>query len=85
MKDIFENDYLKGAETLWKAVTEGYAKSILREAGALENQFVKGLISIGVKPTQILYATLYTDEADASKIIVNLCKRANDIEESNND
>lgn len=64
------------------AVTEGYAKSILRDAGALENEFIKGLFLIGVKPTQILYATLYTDEADASKEIVRLCEKANDIEEA---
>lgn len=85
MKDIFESDILKSAEKLYNAVAEGYAKSVLMDAGALENEFIKGLIFIGVKPTQILYATLYTDEAYASKEIVRLCERANDIEEADDD
>lgn len=85
MKGIFESDILKSAEKLWNEVTEGYAKSILRDAGALENEFIKGLLLIGVKPTQILYATLYTDGADASKALVHLCERANEKEEADND
>ena len=76
-----ESDCLKGIEKLWISVTEDYAMSIMRKAGAFENEFIRGLILIGVKPTQILYAALYTDVADTSKIIVHLCEKANEKEE----
>lgn len=67
-------ELIKGLQEVNKEIITAFAKRVLKDALAYENEFIKGLLEAGVTEPQIVYAILSQSTAKCEKELAEFFK-----------